>query len=141
MENKKYTLGESKEFNGVTLFRVIAARSFGSVNVGDIGGWIEKEYNLSHYNNAWVYDDAQVYDDARVLGNALVSKLAQTLRTNKYHITISDSHIQIGCKNYTFEEWENFDDETISKMDTEALEWWKMYKPIIFSIIKAEGKM
>lgn len=132
---KKYKLGESKEFNGVTLFRVVALISFGTVNAGAVGGWIEKETNLSQYNNAWVSGDAQVW------GNAQVSKLAQTLSTEKYHITISDTHIQIGCKNYTFEEWDNFDDETISKMDQGALEWWKMYKPIIFSIIKAEGKM
>ena len=246
---KKYKLGESKDFNGKTLYRVVALISFGSVSAGDVGGWIEKESNLSHYNNAWVSDnaqvsgdawvvdnaqvsgnawvlgdarvsgdalvsgnaqvldnsrvsgDAQVSDnawvsgdarvsgnawvlgksrvsdnaqvlgnsrvsgnaqvldnsrvsgdarvsgnawvlgDARVSGNAQVSKLAQTLRTKKYHITISDTHVQIDCKCYTFGEWENFDNDTISEMDDGALKWWKMYKPIIFSIIKAEDKM
>ncbi|AGF87662.1 Uncharacterised protein [Streptococcus suis] len=28
--------------------------SFGSVEVGDLGGYIEKEENLSHDGNAWV---------------------------------------------------------------------------------------
>lgn len=46
--------------------------SFGDVEVGDIGGYVEKETNLSHNGNAWIYDDAWVYDDARVSGNARI---------------------------------------------------------------------
>lgn len=37
-----------------------------TVNPGDLGGWLEKEENLSSVGNAWVCDDARVCDDAVV---------------------------------------------------------------------------
>ena len=68
---KKYEL---VDYNEITrLHRVKALKDFGSVKVGDIGGWIEKEENLSHSGNAWVYGNAQVYGNAKVSGNAWVS--------------------------------------------------------------------
>lgn len=64
---KKYELTEeTKEYNGVMLHRIKAIKSFGDVKAGDLGGWIEKEENLSHEENAWVYGDAKVYGNARV---------------------------------------------------------------------------
>ncbi len=72
--------GETKVHFGVTLKRIRAIVAIGTlVAVGDVGGWIEKEDNLSVYGNAWVYGDACVsgdacvYGDARVSGNAWVS--------------------------------------------------------------------
>lgn len=57
---------------GKKLFRIKALVAFGDVEKGELGGFIEKEDNLSHDDNAWVYDNAQVYGDARVSGNAQV---------------------------------------------------------------------
>ncbi len=72
--NKKYVLTETKkEFFGVTLYQIKAVKSFGNVKEGDIGGWIEKEKNLSHNGNAWVSNNAIVRGNARVYGNARVS--------------------------------------------------------------------
>ena len=68
---------ETKEFFGATLFRIRALTSFGSVQTGDLGGWVEKAENLSQDGNAWVFGDAQVSGDARVYGNAQVSGDAQ----------------------------------------------------------------
>ena len=42
--------------------------------------------------------------------------------------------LQIGCKKYTKDEWWNFTDEEISEMDEGALEWWKIWKPILQQI-------
>ena len=77
---KKFELTtESITFLGRTLFRIKALISFGNVKAGELGGYIEKEGNLSHEGNAWVYDnawvcgDAWVSGDARVSGNAWVS--------------------------------------------------------------------
>ena len=39
---------------------------------GQLGGWIEKESNLSQIDACWVADDAYVYDDAYIYGNAKV---------------------------------------------------------------------
>ena len=85
---KKYEFtGETKEWYGRTLHRIVAMCDFGDVKKGNIGGWIEKEDNLSHEGTAWVYGDAQVYGtawvygDARVYGNARVYGDAQVRGT------------------------------------------------------------
>ena len=74
---KKYEFtGETKEirllFRTVTLHRIRATVAFGIVEVGDLGGWIEKEENLSHEGKAWVCGDAEVWGNAKVWGNAEV---------------------------------------------------------------------
>lgn len=58
--------------DGVVLHRIRALKSFGDITKGDLGGWIEKEDNLSHNDNAWVYDNAKVYDNACIYDNAKV---------------------------------------------------------------------
>ena len=54
------------------LHRIKALRDFGNVKSGDIGGYIEKEENLSHEGNCWIFDNACVFDNARVFENARV---------------------------------------------------------------------
>ena len=143
MQNKKYRIDYTQKIEefGRTLYRIVALADFGSVTTGDQGGYIESEKNLSQSGNAWVYGNAKVYDNARVYGNAEVTKLCITVRTSKYYCTISDTRIAIGCKNYTFSEWENFTEQEIRKMDSGALEWWAKWKPILFEILKVENKV
>ena len=75
---KKYEFtGETKEWYGHTLHQIAATRNFGDVKKGDVGGWIEKENNLSHEDNAWVYGDAHVCNNAWVCGDAQVCGGAQ----------------------------------------------------------------
>lgn len=57
---------------GTKLFRIKALIEFGNVKAGELGGFVEKEENLSQDGNAWVYDNARVYGDARVCGDACV---------------------------------------------------------------------
>ena len=73
--NSKFELllDDVVEYLGIKLFRIRALKSFGNVEAGDIGGYIEKEENLSIYGNAWVYGDVRVSGDARVYGDARVS--------------------------------------------------------------------
>jgi len=69
----KYSLTKNtKKCFGTTLFQIKAKISFGSVSKGDLGGYIEKEENLSQEGNAWVCGNAWVYGNARVCGNAWV---------------------------------------------------------------------
>ena len=71
--NKKYELtNETKEWYGRTLHRIKALKDFNDVKAGDLGGWIEKENNLSHDGNCWIYNNARIYDNAYVYGNARV---------------------------------------------------------------------
>ena len=58
---------------GFTLFRIKALIGFGNVEVGEEGGYVAGEGNLSHYGNAWVSDNAQVSGNAWVSGDAQVS--------------------------------------------------------------------
>ena len=70
---KKYELTtEYKEIGNIKLFRVKALTSFGNVKAGEIGGYIEKEDNLSQSGNAWVDGNARVNGNARVGDNAIV---------------------------------------------------------------------
>lgn len=72
---KKYELTSQFVTNvfGTKLFQIKALVSFGDVSEGDIGGYIEKEKNLSHEGDAWVSGNARVYGHASVSGNAWVS--------------------------------------------------------------------
>ncbi len=56
----------------------------------------------------------------------------KSLQLGTYSITILVSiKIHIGCQNHTIEQWENFTDKEIARMDTGALEWWKEWKEVI----------
>ena len=77
MRKYEFTGKEKTLENGTVLRQIKAVRSFEIVKNGDIGGWIEKESNLSHDGNAWVYGDARVYGDAQVYGDARVYGDAQ----------------------------------------------------------------
>ena len=55
-------------------------------------------------------------------------------------ITISDVNIKIGCKNFTTKEWDTFDSDTISNMDSDATEFWKNHKKMIISLAKKHQK-
>ena len=58
---------------GRKLYQIKALKDFGNVNKGDLGGYIEKEGNLSQEGNCWVSGNAQVYGNAKVFGNQRVS--------------------------------------------------------------------
>ncbi len=73
LNDKKYGLtNETIEIDGHTLHRIRALKDFGNVKMGDFGGFIEKEENLSHEGNCWVYGNACVFEDAEVREDARV---------------------------------------------------------------------
>lgn len=97
MNNKFKLTDETITFPlGRVLHRIQALKDFGDVKKGELGGFIEKEENLSVENNCWVYDDAWVFsyarisdnacirDNARIFGNACVSDNAHI--TDNAHI-------------------------------------------------------
>lgn len=55
---------------GKKLFRIKALVEFGSVKAGELGGYAEKEENISQDGNAWVSGDAKVFGNAEVYGDA-----------------------------------------------------------------------
>ncbi len=65
------------------------------------------------------------------------NKEVKSLQLGTYYITILVGiKIHIGCQAHTIEQWENFTDEEISKMDDGALEWWKQWKEVILKVAK-----
>ena len=156
MDKFKLT-AETKVWNGLTLYRIEAMISFGSVKAGDKGGFVEAEKNLSHDGDAWVYGDAQVYGnaqvygdaqvdgDARVYGDAWVSGNAQVYGDAQvspinliglpYSITITDRHMRIGCEHHAISDWFAFDDRKIAQMDgIRASRFWKSYRDILLCV-------
>ena len=77
---RKYELLHSDSIiapDGITtLYRLVAVRSFSHIKKGALGGYIEKESNLSHDGDSWVYQSGIVYGNASVSGNALVADSA-----------------------------------------------------------------
>ena len=67
MEKHFELTDETIEVAGKTLHRIRCTRDCKWAKTGDLGGFIEKEDNLS--GNAWVSDNARVSGDARVSGN------------------------------------------------------------------------
>ena len=77
--SKKYELvvDDTITLWGWKLFRIKALISFGSVDAGDLGGYIHTEDNLSQEGNAWVSGNAKVSGNAEVWGDAKVSGNAE----------------------------------------------------------------
>ena len=76
-ESKKYEFTDETKTRTVKgkehkLHRIRALKDFNNVKKGELGGFIEKEKNLSQEGDCWVGGNATVYEDARVFGNAWV---------------------------------------------------------------------
>ena len=72
MEKKYELTDETIKWYGKTLHRIKALKDFGDIKEGDLGGYIEKEDNLSHNNDCWICGNAQVFGNAEVYGNTQV---------------------------------------------------------------------
>ncbi len=89
IQTKKYEFtGETKKVGDITVRRIrllvdieydeMSNRP--KIKAGTVGGWIEREENLSHEGKCFVADDACVYDHAVVKDDALVADHAQVFR-------------------------------------------------------------
>lgn len=92
MEKKYYLDKEDTiEFEGRTLYRIVALRDLLMVRKGAKGGYIEREYNLSHEGNCWVFNNAkvcgyaQVLDNTRLHGNAVATDFVELRNGSEMH--------------------------------------------------------
>lgn len=118
---KKYEMIYDDEMK---MYRIKALIDIPSINVkvGNFGGFIEKENNLSHKDNCWIFDNAEVFGNARVYGNAIISGNARVygdarvfrsshttivkyFNLGKHIITVDGDYLNIGCKSYTIDKW------------------------------------
>ena len=120
---KKFELTtDSIKRNGVTLYRIKSLIDFEDVKAGDLGGYVEKEENLSQSGNAWVYGNAEVSGDACVSGDARVSGDADYIylkgfgshnrSTTMFRAKGVNICVSCGCFSGTLEEFESKVKET-----------------------------
>ena len=104
--SKKYELvvDDTITLWGWKLFRIKALIRFGSVDAGDLGGYVCTEDNLSQEGDAWVSGNAKVWGDAKVWGNAKVSDLGDVIVFKNHwssgrHFTYTKSNKmwKVGC--------------------------------------------
>ena len=100
------------------------------------GAWLRNEpegtrADLSHAD----LSGANLYGaDLRALGDMTYIK---SLQLSLWPIGYTHDTMQIGCQRHTLAAWWAFTDEQISRMDSQALARWSVWKPILQSIIGA----
>lgn len=71
--NQKYEISGVPHPKYPWLHRIRARRDIDDiVEMGDLGGFVEHEENLSQDGDCWIFDDAICCEDAAVKGNALL---------------------------------------------------------------------
>jgi hypothetical protein len=58
-------------------------------------------------------------------------KEIKSLFLDTYPVTYTSEIVQIGCQRHSISEWFEFDDDTISRMDSKAINWWVSHKDLI----------
>ena len=135
---KKFELTDNFVINafGIKLFQIKCTKSFKYANEGDLGGYVEKEDNLSQSGDAWVSGNARVSGDAQVYGNARVENNHMhcgfdcfgscNRHTHAYKTKGNKVEITCGCFRGSLEEFEKKVEETHKGTIYE-----KQYKAII----------
>lgn len=102
---KKYELTtEYKEFLGRKLYRIKALTSFSDVEEGDLGGWIEKEENLSQKGNAWVFGDAEIKKRTHLLEIGFIGSRDDV--TTFFRTKNKEIFVECGCFKGDIDEFE-----------------------------------
>ena len=55
------------------------------------------------------------------------------MNAGKYQVVAAKDRIAIGCQMHAVNEWRAFDDDTIARMGSGALEWWNKWKELVFA--------
>ena len=85
-------------------------------------------------------EDANL-EDANLRNTIGNSKEIITIQTEIYAINLTEDRIQIGCENHPIEDWFAFNEHEIHSMGgSHAVDCWKIYKPVIQSLVKARDK-
>jgi hypothetical protein len=61
----------------------------------------------------------------------------KAIQCDYWPVTYTAERMQIGCQFHALAEWWTFTDEEIGRMDGKALDWWRVWKPILQTIIAA----
>jgi len=58
----------------------------------------------------------------------------------QWPVTVTDSHMRIGCHQHTFAAWRDFTPAQIRLMASDAPAFWTAYKSVLFSLIEGSGR-
>lgn len=74
IENKKFQLTNNWKVskNGRKVYQIEAIKDFGDVKAGELGGWVEHEFNLSHFGSCWINTETVIEDHSHVCGKGQV---------------------------------------------------------------------
>ncbi|WP_294833300.1 hypothetical protein [uncultured Gilliamella sp.] len=121
MTTRKYELTTEKtKHEGRTLYRIRALRDFEDVKMGDLGGFVECEINLSHSGDCWIYDDSKVIGRSKIVGCSKVKGKSIVENSTVYNSTVEESVVMDYSivensivKNYSIVESSNVTDSSI----------------------------
>ena len=107
---KKYILTDNHIFDlGIKMFQIKCTKAFGSIKEGELGGFIEKEANLSQDGNAWVCNNAEVFGDADINSDDKHCGFdcfgSQNRHTHAYMTKQGTVEITCGCFQGTLDEF------------------------------------
>lgn len=129
---KKYEIlkNDKKVFLGRTLYRIRSLVTINStVLPGDLGGYIEKESNLSEFGDAWVYGNAKVYNNAKVSDFFHISNITN----QRFSLTLTPNQVFAGCRIFTKSEFLNLSlDQCESEWESWELENYKGYAKLFY---------
>ena len=60
----------------------------------------------------------------------------KSLHCDIWNVVYTSTHMHIGCESHEISTWWAFEDADISSMDSRALTWWAIWKPILKNIIE-----
>ena len=106
-------------------------RDFGDIKKGDLGGWIEKENNLSQNDNSWIYGSAVISGSAMISGSARIKTSPINIIGLIYNITAYNDYIQIGCYLHTIKEWEKIFKEGLYRDEVKSDKEYNQYKSVV----------
>ncbi len=88
--------------------------------------------NLQHVDfTGATLKDCKLQDAAinYVIGNMCEIR---SMQLDSWHITFTEHVLAIGCRQYSWEEWNQFSDGELELMDEYAPSWWGKWKEYLF---------
>jgi uncharacterized protein YjbI with pentapeptide repeats len=76
---------------------------------------------------------------ANVDGELLQQTPLQILNLH-WHVLITDSFMRIGCQRHSHERWKSFSNKVISKMDSQAMEFWQTWREPLLKMCEIHAK-
>ena len=112
--------------------------SYANLRGADLRGANLRGANLSYANLSYANLRGADLIGIRLWGAAGNNRHVRSLQCGTYAVTYTADRLQIGCQNRAIADWWGFDDRRILEMDGRAaLEWWRVWKPILQTIIAA----